>query len=113
VVQALAIFPVISRSGSTILLGLCLCIRWEEGAHFSFLMVLWAIAGAMLCEVKDMFAMGIRMSCCLSLLVGFLTSFISGYFALKYLIIMLRTKGIHPFAWYCWAIGLTGLIYFW
>lgn len=111
--QAFAILPGISRSGSTISLGLFLGIKREEVANFSFLMVIPVIAGAMLLEVKDMIEVGIPMASFWSLFVGFVASFVSGYFALKYLIIMLRSKGIHPFAWYCWAVGLTGLIYFW
>jgi undecaprenyl-diphosphatase len=111
--QAFAILPGVSRSGSTISLGLYLGIKREKVANFSFLMVIPVIAGAMLLEVIDMIAMGIPMASFWSLLVGFLASFISGYFALKYLIIMLRSKGIHPFAWYCWAVGLIGIIYFW
>lgn len=111
--QAFAILPGISRSGATISLGLYLGIKREEVANFSFLMVIPVIAGAMLLEVKTMIEMGIPMAAFWDLLIGFLTSFISGYFALKYLIIMLRSKGIHPFSWYCWAVGIAGLIYFW
>lgn len=111
--QAFAIIPGISRSGSTISLGLYLGIKREEVANFSFLMVIPVIAGAMLLEMKDMIALGVPVNDALGLIVGFLTALISGYFALKYLIIMLRTKGIHPFSWYCWALGLIGLIYFW
>lgn len=111
--QAFAILPGISRSGSTISLGLYLGIKREKVANFSFLMVIPVIAGAMLLEMIDMISMGIPMASFWSLVVGFLASFISGYFALKYLIILLRSKGIHPFAWYCWAVGLTGLVYFW
>lgn len=111
--QAFAILPGISRSGSTISLGLYLGIKREEVANFSFLMVIPVIAGAMLLEVKTMIEMGIPMAAFWDLIIGFVTSLVSGYFALKYLIILLRTKGIHPFAWYCWALGITGLIYFW
>ena len=111
--QALAIMPGISRSGATISFGLYLGIDRKEVANFSFLMVIPVIAGAMLLEVKTMIAMGIPMTAFWDLLIGFLTSFISGYFALKYLIIILSNKGIHPFAWYCWAVGVAGLIYFW
>ena len=111
--QAFAILPGISRSGSTISLGLYLGINRQEVANFSFLMVIPVIAGAMLLEVKTMIEMGIPMAAFWDLVIGFLASFVSGYFALKYLIIMLQTKGIHPFAWYCWAIGIAGLIYFW
>lgn len=113
IAQAFAILPGISRSGSTISLGLYLGIKREEVANFSFLMVIPVIAGAMLLEVKDMIELGIPMENAIGLLVGFVTAFVSGYFALKYLIIMLKTKGIYPFAWYCWAVGITGLVYFW
>ncbi|MGD8748518.1 MAG: undecaprenyl-diphosphate phosphatase [Balneolaceae bacterium] len=112
VAQAFAVLPGISRSGSTISLGLFLGIKREDVANFSFLMVIPVIAGAMLLETKSMIEAGIPMSEFWDLLVGFLTSFISGYFALKYLIIMLRTRGIYPFAWYCWALGIFGILYF-
>lgn len=111
--QAFAILPGISRSGSTISLGLYLGINRKEVANFSFLMVIPVIAGAMLLEVKTMVEMGIPMADFWDLFIGFVTSFVSGYFALKYLIIMLQSKGIHPFAWYCWVVGISGLIYFW
>ena len=111
--QAFAILPGISRSGSTISLGLYLGIKREEVANFSFLMVIPVIAGAMLFEIKDMIELGIPVNDAIGLIVGFFTAFISGYFALKYLIIMLQTKGIHPFAWYCWVLGAVGLYYFW
>ena len=111
--QAFAILPGVSRSGSTISLGLYLGIERKEVADFSFLMVIPVIAGAMLLEVKDMIEAGIAANDALALFVGFVTAFISGYFALKYLIILLQNKGIHPFAWYCWALGGIGLIYFW
>lgn len=111
--QAFAILPGISRSGSTISLGLYLGIKREEVANFSFLMVIPVIAGAMLVEMKDMIELGIPVNDAIGLAVGFLAAFISGYFALKYLIIMLQSKGIHPFAWYCWAVGMAGLVYFW
>lgn len=110
--QAFAILPGISRSGATISLGLYFGVKREEVANFSFLMVIPVIAGAMLLEIKDMIAFGIPVNNATGLAVGFLTAFISGYFALKYLIIMLQSKGIHPFAWYCWALGGIGIIHF-
>lgn len=111
--QAFAILPGVSRSGSTISLGLYLGIKRKEVADFSFLMVIPVIAGAMLLEVKEMIEVGIGTSDAVALFVGFITAFISGYFALKYLIILLQNKGIHPFAWYCWVLGGVGLVYFW
>lgn len=111
--QAFAILPGISRSGSTISLGLYLGVKRKEVADFSFLMVLPVIAGAMLLELKEMAEAGVAANDALALAVGFLTAFVSGYYALKYLIILLQNKGIHPFAWYCWILGGAGLVYFW
>ncbi len=111
--QAFAMLPGISRSGSTISLGLYLGIKREEVANFSFLMVIPVIGGAMLLKSIEMFKIGVPVETVIGLVIGFVTSFVSGYFALKYLIILLRKKGIHPFAWYCWAIGIIGLIYYW
>jgi len=111
--QAFAILPGISRSGATISLGLYLGIKRKEVANFSFLMVIPVIAGAMLLEIRDMIELGVPVNDAAGLIIGFFTALISGYFALKYLIIILQNKGIHPFAWYCWALGITGLAYFW
>lgn len=110
--QAFAILPGISRSGSTISLGLYLGVNREEVANFSFLMVIPIIAGAMAMQLKEMIEVGIQFDTVSGMLVGFFAAFVSGYFALKYLIIMLKTKGIYPFAWYCWLIGGIGLYYF-
>lgn len=110
--QAFAILPGISRSGSTISTALYLGVRREDAANFSFLMVIPVIAGAMLLKIKEMFEIGVSDAQLLSLVVGFLTAFTSGYFALKYLIIILKKKGFHYFAFYCWAIGAVGLVYF-
>ena len=110
--QALAIIPGISRSGSTIATGLYLGIKREKVANFSFLMVIPVIAGAMLIKVLEIIEMGIPTEELLSLFIGFLTAFISGYYALKYLIIILKKQGIHYFAYYCWLVGGLGLVYF-
>lgn len=110
--QAFAIIPGISRSGSTISTALYLGVRREDAANFSFLMVIPVIAGAMMLKVKEMLEVGVSDAQLLSLVVGFFTAFISGYYALKYLILILKKRGFHYFAYYCWILGGIGLIYF-
>lgn len=112
VAQAFAILPGISRSGSTISVGLFSGINREKVANFSFLMVLPVLAGAMLLEFKEIMENGIESLAVLSLIAGFLASFISGYFALSYLIILLKREKFHYFSYYCWAVGLFGIFYF-
>lgn len=110
--QAFAMIPGISRSGSTISTSLYLGVKREDAANFSFLMVIPVIVGAMLLQIKEMFEVGVNDAQLTGLLVGFFTAFISGYYALKYLIIILKKKGFHYFAYYCWLVGITGLVYF-
>ena len=112
IAQAFAMIPGISRSGSTISTALYLGIKREDAANFSFLMVIPVIAGAMLLQIKEMMEIGVSDAQVMSLVVGFVTSFISGYYALKYLIIILKKKGFHYFAYYCWLVGAVGLAYF-
>lgn len=110
--QAFAMIPGVSRSGSTISASLYLGISREEAANFSFLMVIPVIGGAMLLQLKELADVGVSDAQVLSLVVGFLTAFISGYYALKYLIIILKKQGFHYFAYYCWIVGAIGIFYF-
>ena len=108
--QAMAILPGISRSGSTISAGLYLGIPRSRVADFSFLMVIPVIAGAMLLKIVEMAETGIDITALWILIVGFLSAFVSGYYALKYLIKVLQKGGLHWFALYCWALGLVALV---
>ncbi|MDA1126090.1 MAG: undecaprenyl-diphosphate phosphatase [Bacteroidetes bacterium] len=107
--QACAMTPGISRSGSTITMALWLGVDRETAANFSFIMVIPVIGGAMLLQVLDLLEVGIQGAALQVLVVGFLSSAISGYFALKYLIIILKKSGFYLFSFYCWAVGLVGV----
>lgn len=112
IAQSFAMIPGISRSGSTISTALWLGVKREAAANFSFLMLIPVIAGAMLLEVKELIEIGISDAALINLIIGFLAAFISGYYALKYLIIILKRRGFHYFAYYCWIAGGIGLVYF-
>ena len=112
VAQAFAILPGISRSGSTISIGLFSGVKRGSVADFSFLMVLPVLAGAMLLELLDIAQNGIEYGAVVALIMGFIASFTSGYLSLKYLIILLKKDKFYYFSFYCWAVGLAGLIYF-
>lgn len=112
IAQAFAIIPGISRSGSTISVGLFSGIKREEVANFSFLMVLPVLAGAMLLALMDLMETGIESAALMVLIIGFLASFISGYFALSYLVRLLKQAKFYYFSYYCWAVGLIGVFYF-
>ena len=107
--QACAMIPGISRSGSTITTALWLGVDRETAANFSFIMVIPVIGGAMLLQVLELLEIGIQGDALQVLIIGFLSSAISGYFALKYLIIILKKSGFYLFSFYCWAVGLMGV----
>ena len=107
--QACAMIPGISRSGSTITTALWLGVDRETAANFSFIMVIPVIGGAMLLQVLELLEFGIQGDALQVLIIGFLSSAISGYFALKYLIIILKKSGFYLFSFYCWAVGLMGV----
>lgn len=110
--QALALLPGISRSGATISMAVYLGIKREDIANFTFIMMIPVVAGATLVDLLKLQTTGLAEGMLLPLIVGFFVALVSGYYALKYLIILFKSKGIFYFAWYCWAIGIFGLVYF-
>lgn len=109
IAQAIAVLPGISRSGSTIAVGLLLGVDKKKVARFSFLMVLIPIIGA---NAKDILDGGMANSSvtALPLLFGFITAFLSGVLACKWMItIVTRGKLIH-FAYYCTIVGAGSIV---
>ncbi len=111
--QAFAMIPGISRSGSTITTAIWLGVDRDTAANFSFIMVIPVIGGAMLLQMIELFELGVADAQIQVLLMGFISSAISGFFALKYLILILKKSGFYLFAFYCWALGLLGFVLFW
>lgn len=111
--QACAVLPGLSRSGTTIATGLILGNKKETIAQFSFLMVLIPILGEALLETIDLvqggsLGLGIPMS---SLLVGFLSAFVAGCFACKFMINLVKKGKLIYFAIYCVLAGAFAIIY--
>ena len=99
--QAFAIIPGVSRSGSTITAGLLLGFKREDIAKFSFLMSVPIIFGAGLLKVSE-FGAGVTTP---ALIVGFATAAISGFLAIKYLIMYLGKNDFKIFVWYRFALA--------
>jgi undecaprenyl-diphosphatase len=110
--QAFAMIPGISRSGTTITMGVLLGMKRDDVADFSFLMLLPVIAGAMLLETRELVGNPEAVFDYASMGIAFLASFVSGYYSLKFLLRLFKSKGLHYFAWYCWTVGTLGIIYF-
>lgn len=111
--QACAVMPGLSRSGSTIATGLMLGNKKEMLAQFSFLMVIPPILGEALLDIlkavkgEDVMG-GVGM---LPLCVGFMAAFISGCFACKLMINIVKKGKLVYFGIYCAIVGLAIMIY--
>ena len=108
--QGIAIIPGISRSGSTIAIAKLMGIDKESAAKYSFLLSIPAITGAFLLKVKDIFSENIELDYLL-LAVGFLASFLSGYYSLKLLIWLIKKANLRLFIVYCVIVGSTVVYY--
>jgi undecaprenyl-diphosphatase len=108
--QAFAIIPGISRSGTTILTALWRGLDRDSAVRFSFMLSAPVILGATLVEAKDLFTKGLESAMLFNYLVGTSVAFISGIFAIKVFIRMLSGNKFHYFAYYCWAVGLIVII---
>lgn len=111
IAQACAVLPGLSRSGSTIATGLLCGVKKESVAQFSFLMVLIPILGEALLDVIDMLGGG-SMSAIgiVPAIVGFVAAFITGCFACKFMIEIVRRQRLFWFALYCAVVGVVTII---
>jgi len=108
--QAFAPLPGVSRSGTTISSGLWVGLGAVAAADFSFLMAIPLIAGAGLVEARHA-SVDIAQVGAVPLLVGCIVAFLSGVFAIRFLVAMLRRGRFYAFAPYCFAVGLFTLAY--
>lgn len=106
--QAVASMPGLSRSGTTIATGLLLGNNKSAVATFSFLMVLAPIIGQSLLDVIDggMALTGIGVG---PLVAGFLTAFIVGCLACRFMIDIVKRGKLIWFAVYCAIVGCVAI----
>ncbi len=114
IAQACAVMPGLSRSGSTIATGLMLGDKKEKLAQFSFLMVIPPILGEALLDVlkavsgEEALGGGIGL---FPLAVGFLAAFVSGCFACKLMINLVKKGKLIYFGLYCAIVGVAILAF--
>jgi undecaprenyl-diphosphatase len=106
-VQGLAIIPGISRSGSTIVCALLLGLSRETAGRFSFLLSIPAIIGAVGLQLESDAITRVGV---LPMTLGFVSSAIVGFFALKLLMGMVKKGHFYYFAPYCWIVGAVTII---
>ena len=110
VIQAIAILPGISRSGATIALAVLLKIDRNKAARFSFLMVIPLILGSMAKSVMDG-DLSQDSTALLPLLVGFVSAFITGVFACRWMVALVKKSQLKYFSFYCFAVGVLAILF--
>ena len=110
VIQAIAILPGISRSGATIALAVLLKIDRNKAARFSFLMVIPLILGSMAKSVMDG-DLSQDSTALLPLLVGFVSAFITGVFACRWMVALVKKSQLKYFSFYCFALGALAILF--
>ena len=112
--QAFAVAPGVSRSGTTIATGLLSGVKREVMAQFSFLMVLVPIIGEQSLDLLKVatgeasFGGGVGP---VALVLGFIFAFISGMFACKVMIAIVKKARLSWFSLYCLIVALLILIF--
>ena len=109
--QSFALIPGISRSGSTICTAIYLDTNRKDAADFSFLMSLPVILGAALLKTLELMETGMRIGI-VPLVVGTVVAYGVGIWAIRVVIDFVQRGNLKYFAYYCYAVGGFGLIWF-
>ena len=106
--QACAVLPGLSRSGSTISTGLLLGVNKDEVAKFSFLMIIVPILGVSFLDAigtKSINSVDIS-----NIIAGFVSAFIAGLVACRFMIRIVKRGKLIWFAIYCAIVGITSIL---
>jgi undecaprenyl-diphosphatase len=108
--QIAAIFPGISRSGSTITGGMLRTYTRPAAARFSFLMSIPIMLGAGVVALKDLFDSGTMAAQLPAITVGFIAAAISGYICIRWLLRYLQNHSLYVFAVYCVGVSVLTVV---
>jgi undecaprenyl-diphosphatase len=108
--QILALLPGISRSGVTMVAGLMRGLNHDDAARFAFLLATPVILAAGVLKIPDLLGpMGAGIQG--QVFAGSVASFVSAYFAVRFLTRYFHTRTLTPFAIYCTLAGAASLIW--
>lgn len=108
--QCLALFPGVSRSGTTIMAGVAAGLTRQAATRFSFLLALPALAGAAVLSVPDLNEAGMYRGW--EIAAGVAAAFVSSYLAIRFLVAFVSRQRLTGFAAYCAVLGAVGLLAF-
>ena len=102
--QVFALLPGISRSGMTISVALIMGIQYEKAAKFAFFMAIPVLVGAGLLQL---FTIDFQTNVYLfPLIIGFISSIVSGYLVINWLLAVISRGIFYLFSLYCFVVSL-------
>jgi undecaprenyl-diphosphatase len=107
--QSLALFPGISRSGSSIVAGLLLDLTHEDAARYSFLLATPAIGAASILEIPRLLEPAAH-AVFMEAMIGGVLAGITAYASVAFLTKYFRSNDLRPFGWYCLGFGALSLV---
>jgi len=108
--QSIAIIPGVSRSAATIIGGLILGLKRKTIVEFSFLLAVPTMLAATVLDLAKS-AGSFNSGQLIYLVVGFVVSFITALFAIKFLLYFIKNHNFIPFAIYRIALALLLMIF--
>jgi undecaprenyl-diphosphatase len=111
IMQALALFPGISRSGSTIVGSLITGLERKTAVRFAFLTSIPTVLGAFLLEVPAALKEGFDSELAMQIGIGILLAAVSGFIAIKTMIRVVSNSKLFYFSIYTWIVGVGAIIY--
>lgn len=111
VAQGCAAFPAISRSGSTIATGLLVGGKKDEVTTYSFLMSIPIIIASMLYETISLERSAFVNLSAINLIASFIIAFVSGVFAIKFMIKIVKKQSLSSFSFYLIALSFVMILF--
>lgn len=108
--QALAIVPGLSRSGSTIAGGLFMGVQREAAARYAFLMSVPTILGGLVFSAADLAGNGLGEITVPAIVAGTIAAALCGYFAIRFMLRLISNHHLWGFAIYTAALGIFIII---
>ena len=111
--QAVALFPGISRSGTTICGGQMCGLSQKESAEFSFLLSIPTILASLCLELVDLSFGAVLNINWFALLIGFLLAFVVGIVSIKFMLRLIEKSKLKWFSLYLFVLALVCMVIFW
>ncbi|MBQ4426826.1 MAG: undecaprenyl-diphosphate phosphatase [Oscillospiraceae bacterium] len=108
--QAIATLPGLSRSGTTITVGMTCGFRKSFAVRFSFLLSIPAILGSTILTLVSALRDGVNWGNVPAYIIGMVVAGVVGFFSLSFFKQLVQKGSLKFFAYYCWAASVVALI---